>query len=619
MADARSCHLAALRQVSHAISRPTGTLAPFNAEQIDRFIAAWHAELAYLGSVTPGAVAGLTQHLQAAIRRPDLWRLASNPLLLTVMALVHTHKGRLPEARALLYEETVDLLLWRWEQLKISGTDAMPHLQGLLAEAGRTDVDLKRVLWALAFEAHGTGGDTDTETAADIGELPLPRALCALHPEQRRAWAYDVIEVMKLRAGLLLERAPEVYAFPHRTFQEYLARAHLSTQADFATQATALSATGPLWREVILLAVGRLVYLNGETAKPLSLVAELCPQQQTATPETWRQAWLGGDVLLEIGLNRVRDTALGRELAERVCQRLVALLRTGQLSPVERAAAGNTLARLGDPRFRAEAWWLPDEPLLGFVEIPAGPCKMGSRKNDALAYDDEKPRHTLPLPRYYMARYPVTVAQFRAFVEAAGHAPADAESLQGQPHHPVTSLSWYDALAYCKWLTERRCMWEGTPEPLATLLRAQHWYVTLPSEAEWEKAARGCDGRSYPWGEDIDPERANYDATGINTTSTVGCFPGGASSDGVGELSGNAWVWTRSLWSLNWGKPIFAYPYKPLDGREDLQAAADAPRVLRGGAFWNDHRSVRCAYRGRYDARVVGNNVGFRVVVRPCL
>jgi hypothetical protein len=101
---------------------------------------------------------------------------------------------------------------------------------------------------------------------------------------------------------------------------------------------------------MVLLAVGRLIYLNGDTAKPLTLVAELCPARLENTEVAWRQAWLAGDVLLEMGRNRVRDSALGRELDERVRQRLIELLHTGYLSPVERAAAGNTLARLGDPR-----------------------------------------------------------------------------------------------------------------------------------------------------------------------------------------------------------------------------------------------------------------------------
>ena len=182
-------------------------------------------------------------------------------------------------------------------------------------------------------------------------------------------------------------------------------------------------------------------------------MGELCPEQPVATDVAWRQAWLAGDVLLEMGRNRVRDSALGRDLDERMRRRLVALLSSSHLPPVERAAAGNTLARLGDPRFRADAWYLPDEPLLGFVEISAGPFLMGSdRQHDPRAYDDEVPRHTVVVPPYYIARYPVTVAQFQAFVDASGYTPAEARSLQGIPNHPVVYVTWHDALAYCDWL-----------------------------------------------------------------------------------------------------------------------------------------------------------------------
>src|SRR6185369_12411226 len=174
------------------------------------------------------------------------------------MALVHTHKGQLPDARALLYEEPVDILLWRWEQLKLSEEDETPHLRALLTQVGRTDVDLKRALWQLAFAAHQQGGTTDTEALADLGESQLEKTLKELHPDKSRDWAHQVVEVMKLRAGLLLERAPEIYTFPHRTFQEYLAGAHLAAQPDFAKQATYLVAEVAFWREVVVLAVGRL-------------------------------------------------------------------------------------------------------------------------------------------------------------------------------------------------------------------------------------------------------------------------------------------------------------------------------------------------------------------------
>jgi formylglycine-generating enzyme required for sulfatase activity len=254
-----------------------------------------------------------------------------------------------------------------------------------------------------------------------------------------------------------------------------------------------------------------------------------------------------------MGLNRVRDNTLGPELAERVPRRLVELIRGDHLSPVERAAAGDTLARLGDPRFRADAWFLPDEPLLGFVEIPAGPFRMGSRKGDRLAYDDEMPQRALTLPRFFMSRYPVTVAQFQAFVEASGQRPDHEDSLQGLSNHPVGYVTWDDARRYCDWLTDQLRAWEDIPEPLAALLRQAGWCVTLPSEVQWEKAARGGDGRIYPWGNTADPNRANYEETGIGATSAVGCFPGGASPYGIEDQSGHVWEWTRSVWG--------AYPY----------------------------------------------------------
>ena len=640
---------------------PSFELAPFDAEKIDSFIGAWYAELARLGVVKPEEADGLARRLREAIRRPDLWRLAPNPLLLTVMALVHTHKGRLPDARALLYEDTVDILLWRWEQFK-AGEEESPRLRQLLLDAGRSDVDLKRVLWRLAFEAHREGGAADEEALADIGELRLEKALAGLHPGESRDWAQQVVEVMKLRAGLLLERAPEVYTFPHRTFQEYLAGAHLSAQTDFARQAAQLVEEGVFWREVVLLAVGRLVYLGGDTDKPLALVGELCPAQAADDETTWRKAWLAGEALVEVGLNRVQDSALGRDLTERVRHRLADLLRLGHLRPVERAAAGRALARLGDPRpgvgIIVGADGRPPLPYILWCYMPPGPFVMGSADNDEMAYDDEKPQHTQDIPYgYLISRYPITNAQFGAFVEAEGYRErrywAEAKRAKvwkdglvkrwrdeepragpydfGEPfnlaNHPVVGVTWYEALAFCRWLEERMCesanqrigewqIWrEGRLETLRSILddrlqtaiRHSRFTVRLPAEAEWEKAARGTDGRVFPWGNEPNPNRANYEDTEIGGTSAVGCFPGGASPYRVEDLSGNVWEWCHSLYE--------SYPYRVDDGREDPKA--EGFRVLRGGAFYNEARGLRCAYRHRLGPSGRNGNLGFRVVVAP--
>jgi formylglycine-generating enzyme required for sulfatase activity len=625
---------------------PAFELAPFDEKKIDHFVGAWYDELARLGVMTTEQASGLAGQLRQAVRRPDLWRLAANPLLLTVMALVHTHKGRLPDARALLYEDTVDILLWRWEQIKAGGDKAVPTLRRLLLDAGRTDVDLKRVLWELAFEAQRkTEGD---EALADIGELRLQKALAELHPEGSLDWAQQVIQTMKLRAGLLLERAPEVFTFPHRTFQEYLAGAHLSAQADFARQATRLVAEGALWREVVLLAVGRLVYLAGDIDKPLALVGELCPAQVVDDETAWRRAWLAGEALVEMGLNRVRDSALGRDLVERVRHRLAKLVSQGRLSPVERAAAGRALARLDDPRFRAGAWYLPNEPLLGFVEIPAGPFLMGTRKEEIpglkerfgeyewYKYESETPRHEAELRTYYVARYPVTVAQFGIFVENGGYRerrywpearaagvwrdgqvktilddvprdhPYDFGERFSLPNQPVVGVTWYEALAYCHWLTERLRGWEDAPEPLARLLREEGWQVRLPSEAEWEKAARGTDGRAFPWGNEADPDRTNYYDTGIGSTSAVGCFPSGAGPYGIQDMSGNAWEWCATKYQDS---------YK--DYQDDNDPQGNDARVLRGGTFDSRGRYVRCAVRFRSYPDPAYRYDGFRIVIAP--
>ena len=293
---------------------------------------------------------------------------------------------------------------------------------------------------------------------------------------------------------------------------------------------------------------------------------------------------------------------------------LAALIRQERDPAARAGAVDRYVEQHGDPRFRRDAWFLPDEPLLGFVEIPAGLFLMGSdTERDSGAFADETPQHEVTLPSYYIARYPVTVAQFRVFVGDGGGTSNDPESLRGQASHPVTHVTWHEAVGYCRWLTAKLGASKEAPADLRRLLRGdgveRMWRVTLPSEAEWEKAARGTDSRIYPWGNEIGANLANYDDTNISRTTAVGCFPGGVSPFGVEELSGNVWEWTRSLQGH--------YPYGPSQKREDLAIGDDVPRVLRGGSFDSDGGGVRAAlrYGSRPDGR--GDGSGFRVVVSP--
>jgi hypothetical protein len=411
---------------------PATELAPFDEGQVDAFVGAWYAEVSAKWQMPRAKADKKADKLRQAVRRPDLWRLAPNPMLLTVMALVHTHSGELPEARARFYEEAVDILLWRWERQKQSGD---PLLGCLLAAAGRDRGDLLSLLERLAFEAHGRGGpvgdgvaDGD-EAVAGIGEYDLFKALQQLHPQRSLDWAQQVVEALKLRAGLLVEGQPGVFSLSHRTFQEYLAGAYLARQGNFAERAAGLVEARAYWREVILLAAGYLVHNQRETERPLLLAHLLCPPANPDSDAAWRRAWLAGDVLLEVGVGRTGDTDVGRDVLERVRGRLAELVAQGRLEARERAEAGDVLGRLGDPRFDPEQFYLPtpvpgrEQGPFGMIPVPPGPFVMGSWKGDNDASKNElgNPASlTIDYP-YWIGPYPVTVAQFGCFREAQGY------------------------------------------------------------------------------------------------------------------------------------------------------------------------------------------------------
>jgi formylglycine-generating enzyme required for sulfatase activity len=240
------------------------------------------------------------------------------------------------------------------------------------------------------------------------------------------------------------------------------------------------------------------------------------------------------------------------------------------------------------------------------ILIPAGEFLMGSDpQKDDYARDDERPQHRLYLPDYYIAKTPVTNAQYLAFVQAAGHsAPIHWEGGKpptGKEDHPVVKVSWHDAMAYCRWLAEATGKAYG-----------------LPTEAEWEKAARGTDGRIWPWGDESpDKNRCNFGGDWLKgDTTPMGQYsPHGDSPYGCVDMAGNVWEWTLSLWGKDWDKPDFKYPYDSEDGHEDLKVGDDILRVLRGGAFYSNVVDVRCAARYGYNPDLHHRVDGFRLCV----
>ena len=251
------------------------------------------------------------------------------------------------------------------------------------------------------------------------------------------------------------------------------------------------------------------------------------------------------------------------------------------------------------------------------VLVPAGEFLMGSDPaKDAGAYDNEQPQHVLALPEVYLSRTPVTNAQYLAFVlstggRAPGHWPR-GKPRPGRGDRPVVDVTWYEACAYCRWLAGVT----GRP-------------YRLPGEAEWEKGARGGfpparggdvrplrsagGARIYPWGDQWDAARCNARPGGRGDVTPAGAYPEGASPYGLLDMAGNVWEWTRSLWGEDWRAPDFRYPYDPADGREDASAGDRVSRVVRGGAFVNGPRLVRCAARGSVNPHLASRYLGFRV------
>jgi formylglycine-generating enzyme required for sulfatase activity len=265
------------------------------------------------------------------------------------------------------------------------------------------------------------------------------------------------------------------------------------------------------------------------------------------------------------------------------------------------------------------------DPVPTCAIIPEGPFLMGTpdAERSALAkryggtresYAEESPQHEVSLPAFAMMCVPVTNRLYAQFVDASGaHVPVTWHGATVPPElvdHPVVDVSWYDALAFANWLSHVTDM---------------RW--VLPAEAQWEKAARGVEGRRFPWGNTFDATYCNVRESGYAGTTPVGCYAAGASPYGLLDMAGNVWEWTRSCQA--------PYPYVE-DGRNRVElptgqgglrariaaqlrrSAPDTPldtrRVLRGGCYANPEGFARCACRFRLAPTSRTPFLGFRLV-----
>ncbi|MBI1765307.1 MAG: SUMF1/EgtB/PvdO family nonheme iron enzyme [Acidobacteria bacterium] len=501
--------------------------------------------------------------------------LARNPYMLCMLVSVSDEKGDLPQNRGEVFRKFVEELLDREE---VSASAREPLRAGLMQVAYK--MQSQRAL-------SGADGDTDKSNAATV-----------LSNEDVRKILDE--QSLKLAGSASLLSLGDEVRFTHQLLQEYFAAQHLKTIRAAGQRATELWPRERWWKRTNWEETA--VLLAGLDSDDCSEVVEWIA---AANPEVAAQCIVrSGAQTPEATRARLRDEWLKR-------------LDKPELEPEPqaRAAIGRALGQIVGLDNRPGVGLNSDHwPDITWIKIPGGEFQYGAEKQagDPDWYEPAKPR-PLKLATFWISRYPITYAQFRCFAEDNGYGDerwwdglaADdddrtpAEQSFKFDNHPRDTVNWYEAIAFCRWLSWRK----GGGYDLQQI---DEWKVRLPTEFEWEKAARGTDGRLYPYGNDFDASKGNVDKTGIGQTSAVGIFPDGMSFYEVEEMSGNVWEWCLS----DYNKP-------QRDARKE-KLDTDNTRVLRGGSWFFNVDNARSVYR--YFSQPGGRNgdPGFRVVVvRP--
>ncbi|MFZ4794798.1 MAG: SUMF1/EgtB/PvdO family nonheme iron enzyme [Blastocatellia bacterium] len=507
----------------------------------------------------------------------SLIKLAHNPYMLLMLTSVYAKYGELPANRGQLFDKFVTNLLARE---KVAPDERTPLINGLAQ---------------IAFKMQ-------SQPAVETTEDDQPAAALTVLPRAEVARILSERSIYLAGSTGILNVGDEI-RFTHQLLQEYFAARYLDEKIK-ADQLSASQIWPPdrwwqrtNWEETLILLAG--IYSN-DCSHVVDWVARGNPE--VAAQCIVRSGAIFGD-------------AARQQFAETIIPRLTDLEREPE--PAARAALGRALGLVGFDNRKGvgkrthqldsgETISLPD---LDWVEIPAGRFNYGDESTHAAKPED------VELSTFYIARYPITMAQFQTFIDDPQGASdprwfeglaADDGQRQIAPqrfkylNHPRETVNWYQATAFCRWLSWR--LGGGY-----SLKKINDWAVRLPTEYEWEKAARGTDGRIYPYLGNFDPSNGNTGAIGIGMTTAVGIFPAGNSPYGIMDMSGNVWEWCLNEFD------------KPLKDPARVRLAGTATRPLRGGSWYLARDYARAVSRLDYPPDLRGYGYGFRVVsvVRP--
>lgn len=607
-------------------------IVPLNEDQQRCFLTNW-SRCVHTYSNIP--ILSDSRNRQAQLFARQIWQkissderitnLRENPLLLTIIAVISFAHHDLPGSREEIYDKFLQLVL-RSSHDKVNELDQGQTVRSRVT-ANNVFKSRRDLLSFVAYTMHQSGHSSITTTDFDRAvAIYMEASLNTQHEAQQFAVTFRSEELKYI--GVVDEAELGQYSFTHLTIQEYLAAYYIAKDEQRRT-ALAYECREVWWREVIMLCAGIL-----PRKRCIVFLKQLITwRQNTTLLEQSEILELAAQTLTEIdkfkSVEQVRDIVRNKALQ---------LLTVS--SAHARVAGGRVLAIAGDPR--PGIYDLPP----AMVAFAGGSFILGNTTDEYNRiitmeedhkfvdeakswYEDSVCNESVLIAPFEIARYPLTNGQYKWFIDADGYnhlgdwwdvsardwLARNDTAIDGlrswqrrehkdkpefwdsreygivRPNYPVVGISWYEAVAYCRWLTE--------------YLKDGFTY-SLQSEAEWEFAARGIQRRIYPWGKaEVKKERANYNRLHHGTTA-VGCFPAGATPEGLLDMAGNVWEWTRSE-----NRP---YPYDPNDGRENEIYLANKCFTFRGGG-WNVLSFIlRASSRNEDPPDIHCTNVGMRIV-----
>jgi hypothetical protein len=493
--------------------------------------------------------------------RDELQPLVANPMLLTAICIIYSQGKRLPQDKYELYDRIVDNVLYnRYRD---------PAL-----------IDLERSrLSIIAYGMH-TGenlGEQRTTPEAQVTDAEIDRILQAYKDqsswtEQGYKGVIETREQLLSRSGLLLPQGEHRAGFYHFTFQDFLAAQWLQDAESELRPVFHQRSQVDEWHNTLSFVFSALLARSTSPVRSINLLSQLI---EDINEQTLGLALVVAECLTILMGRKYRLEKKVEERFREIC--LSAIER--EIPVRQRCSLGLALGRLGDPRIVTDV----RDPA-AYVEVPAGDYVVG---------DDRRPFHLDK--SLWFSRYPVTNQQYALFMDEGGYSNRD----------------WWPELGW-QWLQDdnvhepaywRHAKWNGANQPVVgvsfweAMAFAAWASARLPTEWEWEAAARGPKGFKYPWGNEWEDGICNTYESGLGLTSPVGLFPHSQSSFGLEDIAGNVWEWCLNKY----------------DKPDDSSVSSDEARVLRGGSWYSLQDFALAAFRRRDVPYVRLDDFGFRL------